>query len=109
MSEPIKPATDEEISLMWPIYQADTAADGMVRMLFKRIESDAAKLKALELERETIQEYADRIGANLTAAEGTLKERDEQIAALRRDFVDSCPCPQCPTEAEKRRTEANRG
>jgi hypothetical protein len=49
------------------------------------------KLKALELERDTIQEYADQVGSNLTAAEGTLKERDEQIATLKAHKCAPCP------------------
>ena len=75
MTEPIKPATDEEIAGWTPDRNTPEA-------LFARIQSDAAKLKALELERDTIQEYADQVGANLTAAEGTLAERDARIAEL---------------------------
>ena len=90
VTEPIKPATatDEEISEYLRLHlkrdgeywNCDLDANVTVRQLIARIQSDAAKLKALELERDTIQEYADRNGANLRAAEGTLAERDEQIA-----------------------------
>ncbi len=52
------------------------------------IETAAAKIKVLELERDTVQQYADQVGANLTAAEGTLAERDEQIARYEDLLID---------------------
>lgn len=85
MTEPIKPATDEWIATtkerlgLLRGTSLDLVAGDSISRLIARIQSDEARIKALELERDTVQQYADRTGANLRAAEGTLAERDEQI------------------------------
>ena len=128
--EPIKPATDAQVEGLRkglnrhaPVF--DTAEDfsvwASIGVLIARIDSDAAKLKALELERDTVQEYADRTGANLRAAEGTLAERDEQIAKLIKTlnavhetvrtsgrFTED-ECPICVVVLSRSRKDAYRG
>ena len=132
MTEPIKPATDSEISEWREDILGERPEDGNLAgvrwmeedewayRLVHRIESDAARIKAMELDRDTIQEYADQVGANLRAAEGTLAERDEQIARYEDLLIDIklalsntktfyLPLAEAVADIIRRKKEADRG
>jgi len=56
------------------------------------------------LKREAYERYLQEFD---TSARQSLRDAlavaEKRVEELTRDYVDSCACPQCPTEAEKRR------
>ena len=93
MTEPINPAKLlDRMNVVWDDAQIDTEVRRSQdpiwqytineRQMLATLVDRRARIKILELERDTVQQYADQVGANLTAAEGTLAERDARIAEL---------------------------
>jgi len=106
-AEPVEwEAADKFAELRRDFPQPDSS-DHTVSLAYLALRDRLAKVEVERDEwRTTATDHAKhifRLVEEREKAQAALAAAEKRVEELTRDYVDSCACPQCPTEAEKRR------